>query len=141
RGPASRLVVQHAGESGSIVQRAIEIPYPSPPRYLFSLVSRAMAGSEDPRQPMGLSSYESLESLLAAQSDCHQPATLIPRPRTSDIRCCCGQDDCVFLRHNDAQLHGLERNVQTAAQMGQVYCQLNLPWSTLFAVISGIMVT
>jgi hypothetical protein len=86
----------------------------------------------DPQHSLGFASCErdsaatSLESLLAAQSERHQPETLIPRSPTSDLRCCCGQADCVVLKHNSAQLHGLERNVQTAAQMGQVYFQLNL---------------
>ncbi|KAI9855580.1 MAG: hypothetical protein M1813_009719 [Trichoglossum hirsutum] len=84
-----------------------------------------MAGSVDPGHSTGLAScgrdstVMSLEALLAAQSDSHQPETLIPRPRTSDLKCCCGQVDCAFLRHNNTQLYGLEKNVQTAAQMGQ----------------------
>lgn len=35
-------------------------------------------------------------------------------------RCCCGKDDCAFLRYNGTLLEGLERDVQTAAQLGQV---------------------
>ncbi|KAH0564882.1 hypothetical protein GP486_001721 [Trichoglossum hirsutum] len=65
------------------------------------------------------STAASLEALLAAQSDHRRPETLVSRPPTSELKCCCGQVDCAFLRHNNAQLHGLEKNVQTAAQMGQ----------------------
>ena len=35
-------------------------------------------------------------------------------------QCCCGRPDCPFLARNNATLAGLERDVQTAARMGQV---------------------
>ena len=37
-------------------------------------------------------------------------------------QCCCGrpQEGCPFLAHNTAKLAGLERDVQTAARLGQV---------------------
>ena len=37
-------------------------------------------------------------------------------------QCCCGrpQADCPFLARNNATLAGLERDVQTAARLGQV---------------------
>jgi hypothetical protein len=34
--------------------------------------------------------------------------------------CCCGRESCAFLRHNDEVLDVLERDVRTAAQLGQV---------------------
>lgn len=37
-----------------------------------------------------------------------------------DLRCCCGRDDCVFLRHNCSVLSSVERDVQAAAKVGQV---------------------
>ncbi|KAK3305184.1 uncharacterized protein B0T15DRAFT_531561 [Chaetomium strumarium] len=36
-----------------------------------------------------------------------------------DLRCCCGREDCVFLRHNCSVLSSVERDVHTAARMGQ----------------------
>lgn len=45
-------------------------------------------------------------------------------PRTSASpgipQCCCGRTDCAFLSHNGELLESLERDVQTAAQLGQV---------------------
>ncbi|KAL2130335.1 hypothetical protein VTI74DRAFT_6586 [Chaetomium olivicolor] len=37
----------------------------------------------------------------------------------SHLRCCCGRDECVFLKHNCSVLSSVERDVQTAARMGQ----------------------
>ncbi|KAI9777519.1 MAG: hypothetical protein M1839_008813 [Geoglossum umbratile] len=84
-----------------------------------------MASSGSRQQSIETASYErdsaamSIESLLAAQSDYQQSGARTPRPGTPDLKCCCGRVDCAFLRHNNRQLHGLERNVQTAAQLGQ----------------------
>ncbi|KAK4096344.1 hypothetical protein N658DRAFT_511289 [Parathielavia hyrcaniae] len=36
-----------------------------------------------------------------------------------DLRCCCGNEDCVFLKHNCSVLSSVERDVHTAARMGQ----------------------
>ncbi|KAK4120107.1 hypothetical protein N657DRAFT_649453 [Parathielavia appendiculata] len=36
-----------------------------------------------------------------------------------DLRCCCGKEDCVFLKHNCSVLSSVERDVHTAARMGQ----------------------
>lgn len=38
----------------------------------------------------------------------------------SAMRCCCGREDCVYLRHNCTLLKSVERDVHTAAKMGQV---------------------
>lgn len=37
-----------------------------------------------------------------------------------DLHCCCGREDCVFLRHNCSVLLSVERDVHAAAKMGQV---------------------
>lgn len=37
-----------------------------------------------------------------------------------DLQCCCGRGDCVYLKHNCSVLSGVERDVHTAAKMGQV---------------------
>lgn len=44
----------------------------------------------------------------------------ISRPQGSPLRCCCGRQSCAYLEHNTAALEGLERDVRTAAQLGQV---------------------
>ncbi|KAK4459709.1 hypothetical protein QBC42DRAFT_340134 [Cladorrhinum samala] len=36
-----------------------------------------------------------------------------------DIRCCCGREECVYLRHNCSVLLSVERDVHAAAKMGQ----------------------
>ncbi|KAK3998083.1 hypothetical protein QBC44DRAFT_278622 [Cladorrhinum sp. PSN332] len=36
-----------------------------------------------------------------------------------DIRCCCGKEECVYLRHNCSVLLSVERDVHAAAKMGQ----------------------
>ena len=34
--------------------------------------------------------------------------------------CCCGRQECAYLEHNNAAVEGLERDLQSAAQIGQV---------------------
>lgn len=41
------------------------------------------------------------------------------------LRCCCGQDDCALLEHNNVALEGLEKDLETAARLGQVRCYLS----------------
>lgn len=36
------------------------------------------------------------------------------------LQCCCGQTDCVFLKHNCSVLDSVEKDVHTAARLGQV---------------------
>lgn len=36
------------------------------------------------------------------------------------LRCCCGSEECVVLRHNCEVLDGVEKDVHTAAKLGQV---------------------
>ncbi|KAI1751391.1 hypothetical protein F4782DRAFT_505920 [Xylaria castorea] len=45
-----------------------------------------------------------------------QPAT---SPETSLLKCCCGSLECIFLRHNNAILDNVEKDVHQAARMGQ----------------------
>ncbi|KAE8165841.1 CTLH/CRA C-terminal to lish motif domain-containing protein [Aspergillus tamarii] len=35
------------------------------------------------------------------------------------LRCCCGRNDCTFLQHNNLALEGLEKDLATAARLGQ----------------------
>lgn len=36
------------------------------------------------------------------------------------LQCCCGKTDCVFLKHNCSVLDSVEKDVHTAARLGQV---------------------
>ena len=38
----------------------------------------------------------------------------------ANLSCCCGRSDCAYLHHNNIALSGLERDVETAARLGQV---------------------
>ncbi|KAI0207039.1 hypothetical protein F4808DRAFT_466912 [Astrocystis sublimbata] len=49
------------------------------------------------------------------------PAQIAPSPETSSLKCCCGSHECVLLRHNNAILDHVERDVHQAARMGQSY--------------------
>jgi hypothetical protein len=52
----------------------------------------------------------------------HEPS--IPSPRQdsypSPLQCCCGRLDCAYLEHNNAALEDLEKDLATAARLGQV---------------------
>ena len=36
------------------------------------------------------------------------------------LRCCCSRDDCAILEHNNLSLEGVEKDLATAARLGQV---------------------
>jgi hypothetical protein len=42
------------------------------------------------------------------------------------LRCCCGRKDCALLEHNNVALEGLEKDLETAARLGQVRVPLRL---------------
>ncbi|TDZ24946.1 hypothetical protein Cob_v002040 [Colletotrichum orbiculare MAFF 240422] len=45
-----------------------------------------------------------------------------PSPRTNDastLRCCCGRNDCAFLKHSCIVLDTVEKDVHTAAKLGK----------------------
>ena len=46
---------------------------------------------------------------------------------TEGPTCCCGHSDCVYLKHNYAALEGLEKDLQSAAQIGQVGEEIRNP--------------
>ncbi|KAI2620276.1 hypothetical protein GGS26DRAFT_594894 [Hypomontagnella submonticulosa] len=63
-------------------------------------------------------------------AEAHHPATAVAGgredgdhsatyPEPGPIRCCCGSEECVFLRHNCSVLASVEKDVHTAARMGQ----------------------
>lgn len=41
-------------------------------------------------------------------------------PHIPLANCCCGNDACAYLKHNQTALDGLERDVSTAARLGKV---------------------
>lgn len=57
---------------------------------------------------------DAIQSFLATYEQSDAPS--IPhRPI-----CCCGNEDCLYLKHNQSALEALERDVRTAANLGQV---------------------
>lgn len=40
-------------------------------------------------------------------------------PTTPVLRCCCGKKECAFLHQNNAVLEGVEKDLETAARLGQ----------------------
>ncbi|KAN0113002.1 hypothetical protein V8E51_005953 [Hyaloscypha variabilis] len=55
---------------------------------------------------------EDLEALIGRIPACCSTTT-------PDLRCCCGRTDCAYLKHNCVALDDLEKEVRTAAQLGQ----------------------
>lgn len=43
------------------------------------------------------------------------------------MKCCCGRSDCAYLEHNNIALGGLERDLETAARLGQVCDACSFP--------------
>jgi hypothetical protein len=41
-------------------------------------------------------------------------------PGAFSVHCCCGNPECAMLKHNCSVLETVEKDVQTAAQLGQV---------------------
>lgn len=65
--------------------------------------------------------------ILAMESSARKPgpedqAPCIPTHSAASptLRCCCGRNDCAFLHHNNVALEGLEKDLATAARLGQV---------------------
>jgi hypothetical protein len=49
----------------------------------------------------------------------HQPS--VPKNvDSSSLQCCCGRLDCAYLKHNNVALEDLEKDLETAARLGQV---------------------
>lgn len=46
--------------------------------------------------------------------------------RMGAMQCCCGRPECAYLEHNNAALGGLERDLATAARLGQVRASIPL---------------
>ncbi|KAL4792741.1 hypothetical protein BDV19DRAFT_368071 [Aspergillus venezuelensis] len=51
-----------------------------------------------------------------------QPEAHVPTHSSTtraDLHCCCGREECAFLQHNHVALEGLEKDLETAARLGQ----------------------
>ena len=64
--------------------------------------------------PHSASASANLESLLS------QFPPDMPSRNERVSRCCCGQLQCAYLEQNNAALRGLEKDLRSAAQIGQV---------------------
>lgn len=52
-----------------------------------------------------------------------KPAPLqlqFPSQSSGNLNCCCGRGECAYLEHNIMALGSLEKDLRTAAQVGQV---------------------
>ncbi|KAI9825672.1 MAG: hypothetical protein M1832_001016 [Thelocarpon impressellum] len=81
--------------------------------------SAGPAGHQHPH--LEHSSSNSAASSLALKSLLRQSVLSVPTMSSEQagLACCCGREECAFLKHNHSALEGLERSVQTAAQLGQ----------------------
>jgi hypothetical protein len=59
----------------------------------------------------------SLDALSTTQADGMQEHEMLER----EMQCCCGKPQCAFLQHNTKTLDSLERDLLSAAQIGQVW--------------------
>ena len=72
-----------------------------------------------------------LDSLLSQSSQGMQAG-----PESSS-KCCCGRPECAYLQHNNVALRGLEKDLHSAAQIGQV--SANLPFFVVFGSTNNRM--
>ena len=102
-----------------------------------SLVSLPLSGHTNRMSSPAVASAASatLDSLLS------QPLggmRGMERPAT----CCCGREQCAYLEHNEAAIEGLEKDLQSAAQIGQVSahfgCQSNL-WHSRISLVPTVL--
>ncbi|KAI1767328.1 hypothetical protein GGR53DRAFT_482163 [Hypoxylon sp. FL1150] len=56
---------------------------------------------------------------VAGDHNRDRDAAMTPHEPGSTLRCCCGSVECLFLRHNCSVLASVEKDVHTAARMGQ----------------------
>jgi len=60
---------------------------------------------------------DAIQSFLESYGQSETRIDSIPHPPAT---CCCGNAACAYLKHNHSALEGLERDVRTAAKLGQV---------------------
>ncbi|KAF2770260.1 hypothetical protein EJ03DRAFT_310939 [Teratosphaeria nubilosa] len=59
---------------------------------------------------------DAIQSFLVTWEQSESAAGSIPH---APVQCCCGNDACAYLKHSQRALEGLEREVRTAAKLGQ----------------------
>lgn len=64
---------------------------------------------------------DAIQSFLSTYGQSETGVDGIPHQRSA---CCCGNDACAYLKKNESALEGLERDVRTAARLGQVCSDL-----------------
>ncbi|KAJ5929752.1 hypothetical protein N7454_006702 [Penicillium verhagenii] len=60
-----------------------------------------------------------MDSLPHSSGGNHYPSIPTHSRGPTSLRCCCGRDDCALLEHNNVALEGLEKDLETAAKLGQ----------------------
>ncbi|EEH36462.2 hypothetical protein PAAG_06880 [Paracoccidioides lutzii Pb01] len=71
-----------------------------------------------------------MDHIFPSLQDASRPSTT-PRSRYSTaLKCCCGRSECAYLQHNNAALADLEKDVETAAQLGQALLQRHETYMT-----------
>ena len=79
------------------------------------VVISAVAEHTEPEAELVPQNPSTPAAAMESKSDNSAPGAQPPA-----MRCCCGREDCVYLRHNCTLLKSVERDVHTAAKMGQV---------------------
>lgn len=69
-------------------------------------------------------SQSAVPSAASATLDSLLTQSSLGMRETERPTCCCGRMHCAYLDHNNAALEGLEKDLQSAAQIGQVRLHL-----------------
>lgn len=57
---------------------------------------------------------DDLDAIMSGTNGSHSPDP------DAKLLCCCGRPECVYLENNNTVLGGIERDLETAARLGQV---------------------
>ncbi len=115
----------YAAERVDCVRIPVRLRRPRPPPTTVGMAETP--GADAGTDAVAGSSRGTMERLGARSSTSTSTSSAITMAshQSTDLRCCCGRDDCVFLRHNCSVLLTVERDVHTAAKMGQVCLTLH----------------
>ncbi|EEH48233.2 uncharacterized protein PADG_04317 [Paracoccidioides brasiliensis Pb18] len=64
-----------------------------------------------------------MDHIFPSLQDASRPSTTPRSHYSTSLKCCCGRSECAYLQHNNAALADLEKDVETAAQLGQALLQ------------------
>lgn len=81
--------------------------------------SAAIGTLDPPNPPSGPATVHRPSGAMGGAAAATATATA---SKPDDLQCCCGRQECAFLRHNCSVLLSVERDVHVAAKMGQVCC-------------------